>query len=85
MVCRYLTSVFVLLTLLGCSYQSEEDAMKSCVKWGNQGVSVRSYKHGLTSHNRVCIYDKEHDEVIGYEKDKKNAKGSRFRVKSFRY
>ena len=59
--------------------------MKSCVKWGNQGVSVRSYKHGLTSHNRVCIYDTENDEVIGYEKDKKNAKGSRFRVKSFRY
>ena len=74
---KRLTPLILLLTLASCSYPSKEDAMKSCVKWGNKGVSIRSYKYGLTSHTRECIYDKKNKRVIGYEKDAKNTKAKR--------
>ena len=81
----YVTFLVFILCLLSCSYRSEEDAMRSCVKWGTQGVSVRSYKYGLTSHNRECVYNKGKQEVIGYEKDSNNKLGKNLKVKIFAY
>ena len=81
----YLTFLVFILCLLSCSYRSEENAMRSCVKWSNQGVSVRSYKYGLTSHNRECVYNQEKKEVIGYEKDNNNKPGKKLKVKIFPY
>ena len=77
--------LFLFIGLAGCNYLSAEDAMKLCVKWGNKGVSIRSYKYGLTSHTRECLYDKESRQVIGYERDAKNKEAARKRVKYFRY
>ena len=76
---------FVFIGLIGCNRPSAEDAMKSCVKWGNQGISIRSYQYGLTSHTRECLYDKGNRQVVGYEKDAKSNQAARKKVKHFRY
>jgi hypothetical protein len=85
MFAKYLSLIVIGLGLIGCNYPSAQDAMKSCVKWGNKGVSIRSFKYGLTSHTRECVYDKENKQVIGYEKDAKNTKSKRKKVKYFDY
>ena len=82
---KYLSFILIGFVLVGCNRPSAEDAMKSCAKWGNEGASIRSNKYGLTSHTRECIYDKENKQVIGYEKDKKNTKSKRKKVKYFDY
>ena len=71
--------------LVGFDHPTAEDAMKLCVKWGNKGVSIRSYKYGLTSHARECLYDKKSRQVIGFEGDSKDKESTRKRVKYFRY
>ena len=59
--------------------------MRSCVKWGNQGVSSRSYKYEVASHNRESVNNKGKKEVIGYENDSNNKLGKDFKVKIFHF
>lgn len=82
---KHLSFILIGFGLISCNNPSADDAMKSCVKWGNKGADIRSNKYGLTSHTRECIYDKENKQVIGYEKDPKNAKPKRKKVKYFDY